>query len=143
MVALSASLSANNAAFTDSVQAANGAFTTSVTAATFAATGAITAADLSTTGTILVDGAGNVGEGLQVGEQVLARSARLNDNPAGPDDGTTIPFMAVDDADVVTKAYLEGAAAAKADVAAAATTYLGSGKDQAALDAFMTALTNL
>ena len=54
---------------------------------------------------LIVDGAGAVGGGLQVGEQVLARSARLNDNPAGPQDGTTIPFMAVDDSDVVTRKF--------------------------------------
>ena len=57
---------------------------------------------------LIADGAGAVGGGLQVGEQVLARSARLNDNPAGPDDATEIPFLAVEGADVVTKAYLEG-----------------------------------
>ena len=54
---------------------------------------------------LIADGAGAVGGGLQVGEQVLARSARLNDNPAGPDDATEIPFMAVEDSDVVTKKF--------------------------------------
>ena len=80
---------------------------------------------LQVTGTVGLDSDlivaddGNFGGGVEVAEQVLARSARLNDNPAGPSDGTEIPFMAVEQSDVVTRAYLEtitGPINAKADV---------------------------
>jgi len=46
---------------------------------------------------------------LEVGHRISARSAQLNDNPAGPTDGTLIPFMATADADVTTKKYVDDA----------------------------------
>lgn len=55
---------------------------------------------------LIADGAGAIGGGLQVGEQVAARSAALNDfDPAIHTPGDVYPFMAVKDEDVVTKKF--------------------------------------
>ena len=76
--------------------------------------------DLGVGGNAIVTGNGNFGVGLEVKEQVLARSAALNDNPAGPDATPIIPFLAAKSDDVVTKQFLDNSLATKADATAAA-----------------------
>ena len=74
--------------------------------------------DVVTDGPPETDGNGFFYGSVHVGHNLLARSASLNDNIAGPD-GAVVPFLATEPEHAITKAYLEANTYTQAEVAAA------------------------